>query len=57
MTAFGTNLIMIIMASVWAYLSVITKSIYPVPFEFLAIGAALAGPEVVKAYKLWKGLI
>jgi len=55
MKTFATNFILIIMALVWAYLSVVTKTIYRVPVEFLIVGLALAGPEVAKTYKSFKG--
>lgn len=56
MTAFASNTIMLIMAGIWAYLSVINKQIYPVPFEFIMIGLVLAGPEAVKTYKMIRGI-
>ena len=55
MTAFASNSILILIASVWAYLSIITQSFFPVPVELLIVGLVLAGPEAIKSYKLLKG--
>jgi len=48
MTTVTANLILLIMAGVWAYLSIITQTMMPVSGNFILLALVLAGPQSVK---------
>lgn len=52
MTRVTANLILLIMAGVWAYLSIITGMMQPVSENFIYLGVLIAGGEVAAATDL-----
>ena len=51
MTRLTANIVILLMACVWAYLSVINNAMQPVSENFIYIGVLLAGGEVVEYLK------
>lgn len=46
-TTFVTNSILLVMTYVWAYLSIKNDKAQDISIKFIALGAVLAGPDVV----------
>jgi len=48
-TLIVTNIAFLIMVCVWAYLSIKQEKAVDISYKFIAMGAVLAGPDVVRA--------
>lgn len=56
-TILTTNIILILMAIVWAWLSIKNNELQEVSRNFILLGVILSGPEVVKSLIIIKDLL